>query len=168
MELKTDLVHFISGDINQNSVEACQEFLLKNVGEEETLTIFLNSYGGDVYDAFGLYDFMRLLKQRIAVVAMGKVMSSGLIILNGASEGYRLSLDNTRFMMHYADINDNNITGTNIKGIGKNITELNDQMITLFGKHYKTNEKHLRELCARDYYFGVGEAERMGVIDGLL
>jgi ATP-dependent Clp protease protease subunit len=62
------------------------------------ITFILNSYGGDVYQALGLYDFIKGLQSEVHIKAYGACMSGATLILQSGDK--RSISVNTTFMMH--------------------------------------------------------------------
>lgn len=65
---------------------------------DKPIDIYVNSYGGSVYDGLALYDMMVGSKCLIRTHAIGKIMSMGLIIYLAGDERY--SSDYSSFMNH--------------------------------------------------------------------
>ena len=89
-----------SDDVCQASVNAAiaNFHLLESMSIATPITFILNSYGGDVYQALGLYDFIKGLQSEVHIKAIGACMSAATLILQAGDK--RLITANTTFMMH--------------------------------------------------------------------
>jgi ATP-dependent Clp protease protease subunit len=69
--------------------------------KEDPITVLLNSNGGDVYEALGIIDYMESVEVPINVIARGRAMSAGAMILC-CGTGIRAASKNTTIMVHEA------------------------------------------------------------------
>jgi len=68
----------LNGEIDADNIAGAIRWLIyENASDEEKeLTLYINSTGGLLNDAFGLIDMMRNSKHTIKTVGLGNVMSS--------------------------------------------------------------------------------------------
>lgn len=95
--------HYLSGEINDESVgEVIKWLIYENLGSSsnKTLTLYINSTGGDLYETFALIDVMRNSKHPIRTVGVGAVMSAAFFIFASGTKGERYAGTNTSFMCH--------------------------------------------------------------------
>lgn len=99
--------HYLCGEIDTDSIQNCIRWILyENLGakEEKVLTLYINSTGGDLYEAMALIDVMKASQHTIRVIGIGAVMSAAFLIFASGTKGYRLAAKNTSFMCHqYSD-----------------------------------------------------------------
>lgn len=96
-------IHYLYGEINDETVGSTIKWILsENFGnnKDKVLTIYINSTGGDLYQAFALIDIMRNSKHSIRTVGVGAVMSAAFLIFSSGTKGYRFASKNTSFMCH--------------------------------------------------------------------
>lgn len=101
---------FLTGELNEDSVDDLQKqliYLRKTTTAEESqshpIQIYINSPGGEVYSALGLYDFIRyMIKEGYVIETFnrGLAASAAAVILLSGSEGHRYSFPNATVMMH--------------------------------------------------------------------
>jgi ATP-dependent Clp protease protease subunit len=99
-------IHFLTGDIDEDNIrKAIQWLAYENLtNEAKTLTLYVNSQGGDLYQAFALIDVMRVSKHTISTVGLGSVMSAAFLIFVSGTIGHRVIAPNTGIMCHqYSD-----------------------------------------------------------------
>lgn len=98
--------HLLNGDIDHESIEKVLRWIIhENLSDEEkVLTIYINSQGGDLGDAFALIDMMRSSKHPIRTIGIGNVMSSAFLIFASGTKGERYIGKNTSILCHqYSD-----------------------------------------------------------------
>ncbi len=96
----------IYGDINEEmSSEIVQSLFLLAKTNSDPIQLIISTHGGVAEELFAIYDTMRIIREEVPIytLGLGKVMSSGLLILSGGTKGHRRAGKNARFMFH--DIN---------------------------------------------------------------
>lgn len=95
-------IHFLVGEItSENSNEAIKWITFENITEKEkTLTLYINSEGGDLYQAFALIDVMNKSHHPIKTIGIGSVMSAAFLIFACGTKGQRYIAPNTGIMCH--------------------------------------------------------------------
>ncbi|MDR2648586.1 MAG: ATP-dependent Clp protease proteolytic subunit [Clostridiales bacterium] len=91
----------LAGEINQALAEkiSTQLLLLQSAGNDP-VKLFINSQGGHVEAGDTIHDMIRFVKPRVIVIGTGWVASAGITIYLAADKEDRLSLPNTRYMIH--------------------------------------------------------------------
>lgn len=103
VKLLENSVHFITGEIEEeNILETIKWIVYENldVREKKTLTLYINSTGGDLYQAFALIDTMKNSKHPIRTIALGSVMSAAFLIFASGEKGERYASEHASFMCH--------------------------------------------------------------------
>lgn len=107
IKLLEDSVYFLTGEISDETVGNCIRWIIYenlHMQESKLLTIYIDSYGGDLYQAFGLIDIMRTSRHPIRTIGLGAVMSSAFLIFASGSKGQRIIAENSGLMCHqYSD-----------------------------------------------------------------
>lgn len=104
--------HLLQGEINYETVgRAVQWVIAENImaeekGKKKILTLYINSNGGDLYNAFALVDVMHASKYPVATVGIGNVMSAAALILACGYRGHRYLARHAGIMIHqfYSDM----------------------------------------------------------------
>lgn len=70
--------------------------------ENRPVEFYISTYGGSADDMFGMYDIMRVIRERtpIQTIGLGKVMSAGVLLLAAGTKGKRCIGKNCRVMVH--------------------------------------------------------------------
>ena len=72
-------IHYLSGEIaEENVARAIKWIVTANLSKKpkRTLKLYINSTGGDLYEAFALIDVMRSSYHHISTIGIGAVMSA--------------------------------------------------------------------------------------------
>ena len=96
--------HLITGDINDENIDKAIRWLLyENITGEnsgKTLTLYINSTGGSLTDAFGLIDVIKNSNYIVRTVGVGNVMSAAFLIFAAGDKGERYIAKNASIMCH--------------------------------------------------------------------
>ena len=171
IKLLENSVHFLTGEINEENVNECVKWIVfENLdAKEKVLTLYVNSSGGDLYQAFALIDIMRNSKHVVRTVGIGSVMSAAFLIFASGDHGERHIAANTGIMCHQfsggtdakfhdlkAEMKENEMLNKKMVDILKNATGLAPSRI-------KT-----KLLPASDVYLTAQEAIELGIADHLI
>ncbi len=74
--------------------------LLDEEDPEEPIDIYINSPGGSVDAGFGIYDMARFVGAPVRCICTGLTASAAVIVLLAAEKENRLTLPNSRFLIH--------------------------------------------------------------------
>ena len=67
---------------------------------DDPITVFINSQGGHVEAGDSIHDIVKFIRPRVRMIGTGWVASAGTHIYLAADKEDRLSLPNTRFLIH--------------------------------------------------------------------
>lgn len=124
--------YVLSGMIDSDSVGAAIRWLIfeNNKPNHHMLTMYVNSMGGYLDDAFCLIDMMRYTKHNIRTVGVGNVMSAAFLIFSSGTKGLRFIGKNANTMSHqFSDCVDGK--HHDIKSYMKSAEYTNQRMINL-------------------------------------
>ena len=96
-------IHYLNGEIDNESVTDTIKWILSanlNKKPKRTLKLYINSYGGDLYESFALIDVMKNSHHHISTIGIGAVMSAALLIFASGKQGERYVAKNTGIMNH--------------------------------------------------------------------
>lgn len=102
-DLYTNGIHYLTGEIGQfNTTPLIQWIISENAKpvKKEYLTLYINSIGGDLYDAFAVIDMMKSSKIPIKTIGLGSLMSAAFMIFVSGERGGRTLAKNTSIMCH--------------------------------------------------------------------
>lgn len=158
---------FLMADIDYESARALiQGLKLFEKANAEPIEVYVGTFGGDMYDMFGLYDMIRACPCHIKTIAVGKVMSAGPLILTAGDE--RLTYRNTWFMVHECGWNFDGKFSDHRAEV-EHVKQLADRWAALMEAGSKTPAKRwLKFLKGPDYSFDAPEALELGIVDKIL
>ena len=159
IDLDEDVEDFTIGFV----VRAIRSMILAD--KAEPIDIYINSYGGSVYDGLRLYDVIQgSTYTPIRVHAEGKIMSMGLIIyLSGDSE-HRYSSPNATFMAHSLS---SGMWGKmhELKIEVKECERLNNRLLDILAdRTKKTRAFWKKEIEYKDCYYPKDKAISLGIV----
>src|SRR6478735_9557202 len=89
------------GEITMALAERVSAQLLALASENQRpIRVLINSPGGHVESGDTIYDVLRFIDAEVTIVGTGWVASAGALIYTAVPRERRLSLPNTRFMLH--------------------------------------------------------------------
>lgn len=134
---------------------------------KKPITIYMNTPGGSLLDAIGLYDVMQEIGKDVplTMVASGSCMSAGILLLQGAHQ--RLSLPNTQFMVHELSGGSSGKLSEH-EDTMKFQQRLQDTVDEIIAKRCGMTIQKLRSLYRRrDLFLDAKAAKKLNLIDGL-
>lgn len=95
-------IHYLFGEIDESNISECIKWILyENLeSKDKVLTLYINSTGGNLYEAFALIDVMRNSHHPIRTIALGSTMSAAFLIFASGTKGERYAAKNASFMCH--------------------------------------------------------------------
>lgn len=163
--------HFLYGEIASDNAMSCVEWLTTTPGKPSTtLTLYINSIGGDLFSAFAVIDAIHLRAAvghgAVRVVATGSAMSSAFMILASGTPGQRMATMNTTLMCHeYSDIFEG--SHTSLTTTLEECRRTNGRMSAMLAATTRVPPELVESvfLGPIDHYFDVDKALTLGVID---
>jgi ATP-dependent Clp protease protease subunit len=96
--------HILMGEIDEENVEKAVRWLIyenmDSSNSEKILTLYINSTGGSLTDAFGLVDVIKNSNYIVRTVGIGNIMSAAFLIFAAGDKGERYIAKNTSIMCH--------------------------------------------------------------------
>lgn len=172
LKLLENHVHFLAGEINEETIGECVRWLIyENLDTRttKTLTLYINSSGGDLYQAFALIDLMRTSSHYIRTIAIGNVMSAAFLIFASGTKGQRYITQNTSAMCHqFTETTEGKYH--DIKATMKENEMCNQRMVTILkdATGLPTAKIKSKLLPASDVYLSAAEMVDLGVADHVL
>jgi len=91
----------VFGEIDMPLAERISAQLLALASESNRpIRVLINSPGGHVESGDTIYDVLRFIEPEVTILGTGWVASAGALIFSAAPRERRLSLPNTRFLLH--------------------------------------------------------------------
>lgn len=170
IKLLESSTHFLIGEIDETNINECIKWIVyENLTpkQDKILTIYINSQGGDLYEAFGLIDIMKNSRLPIRTIGYGSVMSAAFLILASGTKGERYISPNAGIMCHQLSCTEEVGKFHDIKATRKETDRLNKVMYDILkfatdldGRIIKT-----KLLPAHDVYMTAEEMIEFGAAD---
>ena len=165
--------HFLMGEIDDENIEKAIRWLLyenmDNSNPDKILTIYINSTGGSLTDAFGLIDVMQNSNFVVCTIAIGNIMSAAFLIFAAGDKGERYVAKNTSIMCHqFTDSIDEKYH--DIKAALKETEYCNKRMVDILTEAtgLVPSKVKAKLLPASDVYLTAEELLEFGVADHIL
>ena len=145
------------------------DLLILDEQSEAPIYLYVNSPGGEVNSGFSIYDTIRFIKSEVTVITNGLCASIATIINIAVPKERRLSLPNSKFLIHQPLIgghvqgsaSDLEITATQIS---KTKAKINQLLAKECGQELSRVEKD----TLRDYWMTAEESLDYGLIGGIV
>jgi len=167
--LLKERIVFLVGTVNDSvaSVITAQLLYLESENPKKEISFYINSSGGLVTAGLGIYDTMQFIKPPVSTLCIGQASSMGSFLLAAGEKGKRLSLPNSRIMVHQPSAGFQG-QATDIEIHAKEILTLKSRLNKIYSKHTKKNEDEIKKALERDNFMTPTEAKDFGLIDGVV
>lgn len=164
--LLKDRIIFLGGPINDDvaNIVIAQMLFLESINPEQDIYLYINSPGGVVTSALGMYDTMQYIKPDVATVCIGQAASAGAFLLAGGAKGKRFATPNSRIMIHQPSGGSQGMA-SDMEIQLKEIIRLKAILNEIISKHTGQDIKKLEVDMDRDYFMSAEEAMKYGIID---
>jgi len=164
--LLKDRIIFLVGTVNDYaaSLITAQLLYLESENPKKEISFYINSHGGLVTAGLGIYDTMQYIKPPVSTLCIGQASSMGSFLLAAGEKGKRLSLPNSRIMVHQPSAGYQG-QATDIEIHAKEILALKKRLNKIYSKHTKKNEGEIKIALERDNFMTPIQAKDFGLID---
>ena len=164
--LLKDRIVFLVGTVTDSvaSLITAQLLYLESENPKKEISFYINSHGGLVTAGLGIYDTMQYIKPPVSTLCIGQASSMGSFLLAAGEKGKRLSLPNSRIMVHQPSAGFQG-QATDIEIHAKEILDLKKRLNKIYSKHTKKSEDEIKKALERDKFMSPVEAKDFGLID---
>ena len=145
--------------------------LLRKINSDlKSITILLNSPGGDVVETLGLIDYIRSLDSsegiKTNIVCRGSAMSAAALLLS-AGTGVRAASKHSKIMVHQLS---SFAAGklSDLKSNAKFAEQLEDDCNTIMAECTNKDKTWWEENQQTDYFLSANDALELGIIDKII
>ena len=131
----------------------------------EDITIYCSSYGGDLYAAFSIIDYINSLDIKINTICFGAAMSAASIIL-GSGTGERTMSKNSTLMIHSAVFEEGK-TSYVVKS-SEHLKELKINILEVLSKISNKDKDFWKSKIKEDLYLNSEECLDLNLIDKII
>jgi ATP-dependent Clp protease protease subunit len=160
---------FLVGPINDAvaSLICAQLLFLESENPNKDINFYINSPGGIVTSGLAIYDTMQYIRSDIATVCMGQAASMGSLMLCAGTKGKRISLPNSRIMVHQPSGGAQG-QATDIEIQAREILQLRARLNDMYVRHTGQSLDTIIQAVDRDKFMSPGEAKEFGLIDDVM
>ncbi len=146
---------------------AAQMLFLEAEDPEKDIQLYINSPGGSVYAGMAIYDTMQQIQPDVATICYGLAASMGAFLLAGGAAGKRMSLTNSRIMIHQP-LGGAQGQAADIEIQAREILYIKNTLNELLADHTGQPLDRIAEDTDRDFYMSAAEAKDYGLIDQVI
>lgn len=160
----------LHGEVNESSIAQVIAHLLHLASlSHKPVNLVISTYGGSVDEMFSLYDTIKFLPCPVHTIALGKVMSAGVLLLATGEKGRRLVGRSARIMIHPIS-----------SGMFGNVFELDNQnretkrlqelMVSCLERETAMSRKDIEKIMKKghDHYLTPDQAMKLGIVDKIV
>jgi len=164
--LLKERIIFLTGQINDNvaSLVTAQLLFLEAEDPKKEIYLYINSPGGLVTAGLGIYDTMQYVKPDISTLCIGQAASMGSFLLSAGTKGKRLSLPNSRIMVHQPSAGFQG-QATDIEIHANEVLSLKKRLNEIYSKHTGKTVDEVKSALERDNFMTAETAKSFGLID---
>ena len=164
--LLKERIIFLTGQINDNvaSLVTAQLLFLEAEDPKKEISLYINSPGVLVTAGLGIYDTMQYVKPSISTLCIGQAASMGSFLLAAGAKGKRLSLPNSRIMVHQPSAGFQG-QATDIEIHANEVLSLKKRLNEIYSKHTSKSVEEIKKALERDNCMTADSAKSFGLID---
>jgi ATP-dependent Clp protease protease subunit len=140
---------------------------LESEDPDKDISLYINSPGGSIYAGLAIYDTMQFIKPDVQTICVGVAMSMGSLLLTGGAKGKRMSLPNSRILIHQPSAGFEG-QSTDIEIHAREIIKTRERIDEIYAKHTGQPVEQVHTDMERDRFFKPEEAAEYGLIDRVI
>ncbi|MGA9381582.1 MAG: ATP-dependent Clp endopeptidase proteolytic subunit ClpP [Phormidium sp.] len=134
---------------------------------EKDIQLYINSPGGSVTAGMAIYDTMQQIRPNIVTICYGLAASMGAFLLTAGTRGKRMSLPNSRIMIHQP-LGGAQGQAVDIEIQAKEILYHKRKLNELLAYHTGQPLDKVEVETDRDFFMSAAEAKDYGLIDQVI
>jgi ATP-dependent Clp protease, protease subunit len=144
-----------------------QLLFLEAEDPEKDIYLYINSPGGSVSAGMGMFDTMNQIRPDVCTICIGLAASMGAFLLSAGEKGKRMSLPNSRIMIHQP-LGGAQGQATDIEIQAKEILYLKQKLNRHLADHTGQPLSKIEEDTERDFFMSAEECKEYGLIDQVI
>jgi ATP-dependent Clp protease protease subunit len=144
-----------------------QLIVLESEDPQKEITLVVNSPGGSADSGFAIYDMARFVSPPVRTICSGLCASAAVIIYLAAPKGKRLSLPNSRFLIHQPSTAAYG-TASDIAITAKEILALKQRYNEIVAHETGKSREQIDKDANRDFWLSAEEAKAYGLVDRIV
>ena len=165
-----DRLVVLHGEVNEHSISSVIVQLLHLANQNhKPIHLVISTYGGSVDEMFSLYDTIKFLPCPVHTIALGKVMSAGVLLLASGVKGKRMIGRSARIMIHPIS---GGLIGNVFEAMNemKEFERLQELMVSALMSETKLKKEDIDKLmkAGHDFFLTPEQAIEMGIVDRII
>lgn len=144
-----------------------QMLFLEAEDPDKDIYLYINSPGGSVSAGLGIYDTMNHIRPDVCTICVGLAASMGAFLLAAGKNGKRMSLPNSRIMIHQP-LGGAQGQATDIEIQAKEILYLKQRLNEALAQNTGQPLEKITEDTERDFFMSPHEAMAYGLVDQVI
>jgi ATP-dependent Clp protease, protease subunit len=167
--LLRERIVFLVGPVNDQTANlvVAQMLFLESENPDKDIFLYINSPGGSVSAGMSIFDTMQFVKPDISTMCMGLAASMGSFLLMAGAKGKRLSLPNSRIMIHQPSGGAQG-QATDIEIHAREILKTREQLNKIYADRTGQTLEKIQADMERDFFLDPQEAKAYGLIDQVI
>jgi ATP-dependent Clp protease, protease subunit len=167
--LLRERIIFLGTDVNDNVADTlvAQMLFLEAEDPEKDIQLYINSPGGSITAGMAIYDTMQQIRPDVVTICYGLAASMGAFLLSSGTKGKRMSLPNSRIMIHQP-LGGAQGQAVDIEIQAKEILYLKNHLNGLLAQHTGQSIEKIAEDTERDFWMSPAETQAYGLIDRII
>ena len=167
--LLRERIVFLVGPVNDQTANlvVAQMLFLESENPDKDIFLYINSPGGSVSAGMSIFDTMQFVKPDISTMCMGLAASMGSFLLMAGAKGKRLSLPNSRVMLHQPSGGAQG-QATDIEIHAREILKTREQLNRIYAERTGQTLEKIQADMERDFFLDPQEAKAYGLIDQVI
>ena len=164
--LLKERIVFLCGPLDDvvANLNMAQLLWLESENPDKDIHLYINSPGGSVTAGLSVYDTMQFVRCDIATMCVGQAASMGAFLLAAGAEGKRVSLPNSRMMLHQPSGGSQGVAA-DIEIQAREIVLIRTRLNEILAEHTSQAIEKIAEDTDRDYWMNPEEALEYGLVD---
>ncbi|MFT4620361.1 MAG: ATP-dependent Clp protease protease subunit [Sulfitobacter sp.] len=167
--LLKERIIFLNGPVHDgmSQLVVAQLLHLEAENPNKEISMYINSPGGVVTSGLSIYDTMQYVKPKISTLVIGQAASMGSLLLTAGDKGMRMSLPNSRIMVHQPSGGYQG-QATDIMIHAQETQKLKDRLNQIYVKHTGQEFDDVVKALERDNFMDAEQAKEWGLIDEIV
>lgn len=167
--LLRERIVFLGQQVNDEiaNLIVAQLLFLEADDPEKDIYLYINSPGGSVSAGLGIFDTMNQVRPDVCTICIGLAASMGAFLLSAGEKGKRMSLPNSRIMIHQP-LGGAQGQATDIEIQAKEILYLKGKLNQHLADHTGQPLDKIEVDTDRDFFMSAVEAMDYGLIDQVI
>ncbi|MBD0334345.1 MAG: ATP-dependent Clp endopeptidase proteolytic subunit ClpP [Cyanobacteria bacterium Co-bin13] len=167
--LLRERIIFLGQEVTSDSANliVAQMLFLEAEDPEKDIYLYINSPGGSVTAGLGIYDTMNHIRPDVCTICVGLAASMGAFLLTAGKKGKRMSLPNSRIMIHQP-LGGAQGQATDIEIQAREILYLKQRLNEALAANTGQPLEKIAYDTERDFFMSPHEAMEYGLVDQVI